>query len=314
MAGTGITLRQIRYFSAVTHHSSLSGAARALNVSQPALGLQIRQLEERLGAVLLTRNVRGVELTLAGEKFLGQAKKVLDAVDQAERITSFEGERQEIALGVTASTARALYSDLSQRPEFSPDSGYDLNMRERGSAELIQLVRAGKLHGALCHQPAPDPAFQCTALFSEELFLIGSKEVIGNRRKAVSYAELDQFSIVLSTRKNAGRQYIEKELARGGKELAVAIDVSPLSIRHDLILNRGFCTIGSRASFLSEIKSGEFKTLKLTPPIIRTVALIVGRKVEPELSRRLHSLVQACIAARIADSTWNWQAISDDNN
>jgi LysR family nitrogen assimilation transcriptional regulator len=65
-----LSLRQFKYFVAVAETGSLSAGARQSNVSQPALCTQIRLLEERLGASLLSRHSRGVELTGAGKSFL----------------------------------------------------------------------------------------------------------------------------------------------------------------------------------------------------------------------------------------------------
>ena len=77
-------LRHLRYFVAVADAGSLRvAAAQKLNTSQPSLGRQIRDLEDEVGAQLLTRSARGIELTPAGRAFLEHARTVLSQVEAA---------------------------------------------------------------------------------------------------------------------------------------------------------------------------------------------------------------------------------------
>jgi len=82
--GVEIELRHLRYFVAVAEAGSLTVAAqRKLFTSQPSLSRQIRDLEDEVGAQLLTRSARGIELTPAGRAFLDQARLVLSQVKAA---------------------------------------------------------------------------------------------------------------------------------------------------------------------------------------------------------------------------------------
>src|ERR1700674_2327269 len=81
--GSGMELRHLRYFVAVAEAGSLTVAARKLHTSQPSLSRQIRDLEDEVGAQLLTRRARGIELTAAGRAFLDHARSVLSQVEAA---------------------------------------------------------------------------------------------------------------------------------------------------------------------------------------------------------------------------------------
>src|SRR4029077_7471890 len=82
--GAGMELRHIRYFVAVDEGGSLTVAAeQRLHTSQPSLSRQIRDLEDEVGARLLTRRARGIELTPAGRAFLEHARSVLSQVAAA---------------------------------------------------------------------------------------------------------------------------------------------------------------------------------------------------------------------------------------
>src|ERR1700736_6186669 len=77
-------LRHLRYFIAVAEAGSLTvAAARKLHTSQPSLSRQIRDLEHEVGAQLLTRRARGIDLTPAGRAFLEHARSVLSQVEAA---------------------------------------------------------------------------------------------------------------------------------------------------------------------------------------------------------------------------------------
>jgi DNA-binding transcriptional LysR family regulator len=78
LARTAIELRHLRYFVAVAEHLNFGKAARALNVSQPPLSRQIRDLEQYLGVSLFYRNPKGVSLTGAGQLLLGESRRILD--------------------------------------------------------------------------------------------------------------------------------------------------------------------------------------------------------------------------------------------
>ena len=78
-----MSLAQIEYFVAVAEEGHLGRAAQRLRLSQPPLTRQIRGLEDELGAVLFERTPRGMRLLPAGERFLGHARRVLAAVEEA---------------------------------------------------------------------------------------------------------------------------------------------------------------------------------------------------------------------------------------
>src|SRR5438128_10908530 len=82
--GVDMELRHLRYFVAVAEAGSLTVAAeQKLHTSQPSLSRQIRDLEDEVGAQLLRRSARGIELTPAGRVFLDHARSVLSQVEAA---------------------------------------------------------------------------------------------------------------------------------------------------------------------------------------------------------------------------------------
>src|SRR3954468_3297552 len=103
-------LRHLRYFVSVAELGSVSRAAEKLFIAQPALSLQVRQLEEEIGARLLERLPRGVRLTPAGESFLQDARAILARSQQAavrarERQS---GQARSLRLGLVPTTTHSV--------------------------------------------------------------------------------------------------------------------------------------------------------------------------------------------------------------
>ena len=81
----GLTLKQLRYFDALARHLHFGRAADACSISQPALSLQIKELEAMFDAHLVERGAREVRLTPIGEALLEKARGILLAVEEAAR-------------------------------------------------------------------------------------------------------------------------------------------------------------------------------------------------------------------------------------
>ena len=116
-------LRHLRYFVAVAEAENVSRAALKLHVSQPALSRQIRDLEEELGFALLERSAKSVRLTDAGKTFQGEARAVLQRVEEALKKTRAvaTGGRGELHVGYAPSlTVRILPPTLRAFQAGSP--------------------------------------------------------------------------------------------------------------------------------------------------------------------------------------------------
>jgi LysR family hca operon transcriptional activator len=140
-------LRHLRYFVAVAEEANLTVAAeRRLHTSQPSLSRQIRDLEYEVGAELLTRSSRGVELTAAGRAFLDHARLVLVQVDAASEAArrAVRPARKTFAIGFQTghemnwlSAAMHILRDELQHIEVTISSGY--------SPDLADAVVRGRL-------------------------------------------------------------------------------------------------------------------------------------------------------------------------
>lgn len=167
-----ISLRQLRYLDALARHGHFGRAAEASAVTQPALSMQIRELEEHLGTVLIERRREGVRLTEAGSEVVVRARAILLAVGDLEVAAASHGRLLEgrFRLGIIPSVAPFLLPRLL--PELrARHPRLELVLRETQTETLTAELMAGDLDAAMLSLPAEQPDCASLALF-EDAFLL----------------------------------------------------------------------------------------------------------------------------------------------
>ena len=144
------TLRQLRFFVAAAEQGSVSGAARALSISQSSVTEAIRALEDDLGVTLFERRPRGLALTHRGSLFLRHANQILADVAQARDAFRDEGQHTggRLALGVTSLVAGYVLSDLLARYRRAHPR-IELAVTEDSGEYLQHLLIGGELDVAV---------------------------------------------------------------------------------------------------------------------------------------------------------------------
>lgn len=172
-----LTLRQLRYFEALARHGHFGRAAEACAVSQPALSLQIRDLEVSLGADLFERSPRQVRLTRLGEEFGLRVRDILRSVDElgdlARASQSWLSGR--LRLGVIPTVAPYLLPGIvGSLNRLHP--ALDIHVRETLTAKLLRELTEGRLDAAIVALPVSEPALSEAPLFAEEFLLVRPAE------------------------------------------------------------------------------------------------------------------------------------------
>lgn len=144
-------LRQLEYFCRIADTGSIHEAARKLNLSQPPLSYQLRQLEEELGVRLFERGSRGVSLTEAGKLLYARAESLLDYARSTRQEVSEAGRRRVLRLGVTSSTAGLLVPEIARFLARCPEVSFQL--RDGASYTLLQYVLDGIIDLSVARTP-----------------------------------------------------------------------------------------------------------------------------------------------------------------
>lgn len=193
---TNITFRQLRFVDALARFRHFGLAAEACSVTQPALSMQIKALEESLGAKLFERGARQVRLTGLGEEIATRARDILRAVGELEDVarTRRDGPGGRLRLGVIPTIAPYLLPRLI-RDLGARYPGVDLQLRETQTERLIGELRDGRLDTALVALPVSEPGLTEVALFSEGFVLVRPAAEAG--RPVPSPAALPDMQLLL---------------------------------------------------------------------------------------------------------------------
>jgi DNA-binding transcriptional LysR family regulator len=184
-----IDLLRIRAFVTAAELGSLSRAANALHLTQPALSKQIRSLEEQLGVQLFERRSGGIHLTSAGRDLLVHGRQLLvQAAHLSQRAQLLQaGATGSLRVGVTAMTLESvLISFLPVYRRRWPDVAVDIV--EDGGMRLLRQIEAGELHLAITGPRASHLRFQL--LFPVRALAVMRSDHRLSRRRTIELREL----------------------------------------------------------------------------------------------------------------------------
>lgn len=165
-------IRHLRYFCVLAEQLHFTKAALLLNVAQPALSHQLKQLEEELGTQLVERTNRRVRLTAAGEVFLARATRILEQLDQAARETSRagQGDAGTLVIGVVSTAVCSLLPELLR--SFRRESPHiTIDIREMEPIEQVEALRKEVIDIGLLFLSVEDPALDSLVVSRERLIL-----------------------------------------------------------------------------------------------------------------------------------------------
>lgn len=168
-----LSIRQFRYFEALAAQRHFGRAAEVCAISQPALSMQIKELEETLGTPLFERGARQVRLTAFGEDFALRVREILRAVDELGDLARASQQRLvgRLRLGVIPTVAPYLLPRLIGGLA-RVNADLDLQVRESLTSRLLRELLQGRLDAAIVALPVSEPGLTETALFSETFVLV----------------------------------------------------------------------------------------------------------------------------------------------
>lgn len=176
-----ITLKQMRYVDALARLRHFGHAAEACAISQPALSMQIKELEAALGTPLFERGARQVRLTGFGEEAVARMREILRGVDELGDLA--RGAQSSLAgrlrIGVIPTIAPYLLPRIIARLSNEYEA-LELQIRETVTSRLIGELADGRLDCAIVALPVSEPSLKEVALFDEAFVLVRPPIEAGN--------------------------------------------------------------------------------------------------------------------------------------
>lgn len=285
-------IRQLELFMRVCEFGSISRAAERLNIAQPALGLQIRQLEHAFGAKLIVRHSRGVTATAAGERVLTMAGDVMARIAQtrAEVRNGASTGQRTVTVGLSPSMAAMLSSRiLAAGAEALP--GVTLHLVEELSHVLLEWAEAGRLDLALAYNVLGSPRLHRTALLREELFMMTRSPAPDG---PVPLTEVLAAKLALTGGADSVRRTVEDGAASLGLPLHISFELQSMTAIKQVVAAGLAATILPWGAARREIEAGELVARPVTGPALsRTLYLLQT----PDLRERDAAALLARLAA-----------------
>ncbi len=183
-----LTLRQLTYFRALAAQRHFGRAAETVNISQPALSVQIREMEAQLGAPLVERRARDVVLTPFGRMVLGHAERIEDEMQRlAQSARGRGGLPGKLRLGMIPTIAPYILPGTLEALR-SDDISLDVQVQEAKTDRLIGALQAGELDAAVMALPVEGEGLSAVALFEDRFLLAGTAarlEALGAGRETL---------------------------------------------------------------------------------------------------------------------------------
>src|SRR6187551_3197918 len=251
-------IRQLKAFLAIAETKTFTAGAKRVNVTQAAISMQIRQLEDDVGLPLFTRTPRRVILTQAGECLILRARKILREHDNAMAEIAELGGAEHGRLRIGSASAEFASQQLPQilaalRAEF-PKA--DLSVTAANSHSLVERIIQGEVDIGFVSLPVAHNSVVTDLLFSDEIVAIGhpSHRLAGQR--TINAAALAGEDLILGERGGNTRRMIDDFFNSGNVRPNIVMELSRQEAINQMVeKNLGVGTAGSKA-IANDIRDG----------------------------------------------------------
>jgi len=268
-----MTLSELRFVVSVAHERNFRRAAAKSFVSQPALSLAIKKIENELGVLIFERNRMGIVLTPVGEKIVIQAKKVLEEIDKIKEISTLEKhtKRIELKLGLIYSVAPYLLPSLI--PILKNHPYISLEPEEDITKNLIKKLRDGFLDAAIIALPFDIPGFETQILFDEPFKVLVSRMHKWKKLKKINAKQLINEKILLLDNTHCFSMQVREACPGISNNTEIQAGTSLETIRNMVALNLGISILPKSAT-TKNYKNENINILSFEAPVpFRRVAI-----------------------------------------
>ena len=278
-----LTLRQLRYFDALAAQRHFGRAANQCHVTQPALSMQIAELEKELAVALVERRTHAVSLTEEGAEVARRAKQILRSVSDLIDYSRHRGQVLvgQLRLGVIPSIGPYLLPGVlpalkTAYPELK------LSLRESQTQHLIAELQDGKIDLALLALPIEEAGLEELALFEDPFHLALPASHRLTKRKRISHGALGKERLLLLEEGHCLRDQAIAFCRNFGVTEFDEFGTSSLSTIVQMVANGYGVTLLPRMSVPLEVRGNDqVSALPFEPPVPRRTIGLVWRRTSP---------------------------------
>ncbi len=224
-----LTLRQLQCFSAVARNLSYTKAANELHLTQPAVSMQIRQLEQQAGLALTEQLGKQVHLTEAGEEVFRYARSILQQVDEMDdvldKLKGFAGGKLRIAAISSANYfAPRLLGTFHQR---FPD--VNVSIETTNQAAVVKLVTENEVDMAIMGQPPEEAHLEALEFMENPLIIVAPPEHRLAARKRIALKELEKEVFLIREPGSGTRGAMQRFFRQQKLKLTTGMEMGSLS-------------------------------------------------------------------------------------
>lgn len=251
-------IRQLKAFLAIAEARTFTAGARRVNVTQAAISMQIRQLEDEVGMQLFTRTPRRVILTEAGETLLDRARNILrehdTAIEEIAELGGAEHGRLRIGSASAEFATQQLPVILQGLRSVYPNS--DLSVTAGTSAALVEKIMHGEVDIAFVSLPVDNSSITTDLLFSDEIVAIAHPKHVLASEKFISAAALAGEPLILGERGGNTRRMIDDFFNAANVRPNITMELSRQEAVNQMVENGlGVGTAGAK-TIANEIREG----------------------------------------------------------
>jgi len=288
----------------VAEHGSFSKAASVIGVAQPALGRQIRKLEEDCGTPLLYRHGRGVSLTPEGERVVERVRPLLKQMEGV--VSELRAERESpsgtVMLGITPTLCRLIGLKLvSECRRLYPS--LRLNVMTGYSGYVHEWLTSARIDIAVLHDARRAQQVAVEHIGDLRLSLVSPAATVaaGEFRPEISMRALQDISLALPARHHGLRRTIETAASKAGISLNVSYEIDDLQLVLDLV-QAGYAHTILAAPVVSQlVKSGAVLSRLITDPPLATRLMLAQASNRP--STRATRVIGGILKDLVAEVT-----------
>ena len=219
------TLRQLKVYEAVSSHLSYSRAAEALYLTQPAVSMQIKQLEESVGVPLLEQLGKKIYLTEAGKEFRQYCRNILQQIAEAEAMfDDFKGMSGKLTLCVVSTASYFTPQLLAEFCKCHPKAQVSLNVTNREI--LLQRLANNEMDMAIMGRPPEGLDMDATPFMENRLVIIAPVNHPLAHERNIPLSRLAEETFLVREQGSGTRIAMERFFAEQGIKLVTGTEMS----------------------------------------------------------------------------------------